>query len=124
MVREDLQAAERDALVKRHGYSASNITSNRTMDKRDTHLSWRAIEGWSGPRWCGGSSQRGLPQLVTRTHAELELTDSGCGGRLFLRAKNRTTCFSGAAGRVGGITAKWRTILRDLFTTTSRSRSM
>ncbi len=58
---------------------------------------------WSAPRWSGGSYAEGYHNLVTRSRAELDLTDQAAVNRFFEQEKIDVVLL--AAARVGGILA-------------------
>ena len=94
MVREDLKAAERDELVKKHGYRAPTTTTSSRMDKTQESTS-PATAAWSARRSCARlERQRRYTNLLLRTHAELELTDQARGARVLRSANGPSTCSS------------------------------
>ncbi len=96
MMREDLKAAERDALVKKHGFAALRLTTSNRADAPQPAQDLRrrpSRHGRARPS-CGRSQRRGARDIVTRTHAELDLTAQADGARLLRAPSGRSTCCS------------------------------
>ena len=74
MVEEDLKAAERDALVRKHGYSVFNFTRTDCgtvwqIWRRTAASSSRDIAAWLDRRSVVAWSKEDIPNLLLRTHS-------------------------------------------------------
>ena len=101
MVAEDLKTARRHALLKTHGLDLPVCVEGLgAWQRRSTSP---VIAAWWAARSCACLRCAGTPMLITRTHAELDLTDQAAV-RDFMQAEQPDVVIL-AAAKVGGIHA-------------------
>jgi hypothetical protein len=99
MVEEDLKAAQRHALLKGARAGPAGLAGGLSRCPASTSP---AIAAWWAARSCA-SCRRAERKILTRTHAELDLTDQAAV-RAFMQAERPDVVIL-AAAKVGGIHA-------------------
>jgi GDP-L-fucose synthase len=102
MVAHDLDISRRHRLVRSHGYNVT-IPLERTMDNMQPRIYVAGHNGLVGSAIVRTLRAQGHTNIVTRSHAELELTDQA-EVRAFFRNEQIDQVYL-AAAKVGGIHA-------------------
>ena len=104
MVAHDLDQARRHALLKTHGYDVPSCRWSRVVSSNEPRIFVAGHRGMVGSAIVRRLQARATRNIVTRTHAELDLTDQASRARV-LRQPNSIDQVYLAAAKVGGIHA-------------------
>src|SRR3954468_9339206 len=102
MMEQDLRLAEREDLARRHGHTVHGDRGERTRSP-ETPIYVAGHRGLAGSALVRRLRSKGYRNLITRTHAELDLTDAPAVREFLGREKPGVVLL--AAAKAGGILA-------------------